>query len=94
MTSIPGRSCPCQERPSVAPLDSSLFLESKFSKQPAKLLGPKSPAAPTDVPKYSEDNLQRIFKIVQEAWALFSALVLASVPGLALTLALATFENP
>ena len=84
MTSVRGRGCLCQEcpfaapfvapsvapsiAPSIAPPDSSLPPESEISKQLDEPAGPKSPAA-TSVPKYSEDDLQRILKAVLEARA-------------------------
>ena len=90
MTSISGHGRPRQERLSVAlsvaPLDSFLPLESsdKLSAQP---VGPSvtkppvadTPVAATNVPKYSEDDLQRIFKAVLETQTPASASVPAPV---------------
>ena len=62
--------------PSVAPSDalpdSSPPPESEVSEQPEGPPGPKSPAE-TSIPKYSEDDLQRILKTVLEARAPASA---------------------
>ena len=72
MTSVQGRSHPRQERSSVALSDSSPPPELEFSKQPAESLRPKLLIAvvpATDVPKYSEDDLQRILKTVLETQA-------------------------
>ena len=83
MTSIQGFGHSCLERPFVAPsvtffiasLDSSPPLESgdKLSDQPAKFSKAKplvnAPVAATNIPKYSKNDLQRIFKAVLEAWA-------------------------
>ena len=75
MISVQGRGRPRRERPSVAPSvappDSSLPPESgdELSEQPDGPPGPKSRAAATSVPKYSKDDLQRIFKAVLEARA-------------------------
>ena len=80
MISIQGRGRFCRERPSIVPsvapsialfvalLDSSPLLKSEISKKPNRPLRPKS-SADTSVPKYSEDNFQRIFKAVLEAQA-------------------------
>ena len=54
--------------PSFAPSDFSPSSESKIFEQPDGPLEPKSPAD-TSIPKYSKDDLQRIFKAVLEAWA-------------------------
>ena len=62
----------------IAPSDSSLPLKSEISKQPNGSLGPKSPTD-TSVPKYSEDDLQRIFKAVLKAQTPAPALVLAPI---------------
>ena len=81
MTSLQGCRRLCRERLSIAifvtPPDSSLppELDDKLSKQPArpsemKLLIAVPFDAATNIPKYSENDLQRIFKIVLEAWAL------------------------
>ena len=67
MTSVQSRGCPRQERLFVTPLDSYLPPESEFSKQPNGPLGLKSPAAATNILKYSENDLQQIFKTVLEA---------------------------
>ena len=70
MTSIRGRGRPRRKRLSVALLDSSPSPESEFSKQPDGPSRPKPPVAvvpAADVPKYSEDDLQRILKTVLEA---------------------------
>ena len=90
MTSVWGRERPCQERLSAAPPiaspDSSPPLESsdELSDQPTGPSGTKSlanaPAAATSVPKYSEDDLQWIFKAVLEARAPAPALVPALAP--------------
>ena len=83
MTSVQGRGCLHRERPSVAPFvapsitlfDSSPPLESvdKLSNQPVGPTGIKPlanfPLAAIGVPKYSEDDLQRIFKAVLDAQA-------------------------
>ena len=69
MTSVRGRGRPRRERPSIAFPDSFPPPESEFSEQPDGPPGPKSPAAATHVPKYSEDDLQRILKAVLEAQA-------------------------
>ena len=81
MTSVQGCGRPRWERPSIAPsvapsiapLDSFPPPESgdELSDQPArpsrrKPLANSSPAA-TSIPKYSKDDLQRIFKAVLEA---------------------------
>ena len=87
MISVQGRGRPRRERPSVALSivpsvafpDSSPSFELEISKQPDGPLGPKSPAN-TSVPKYSKDNLQRIFKAVLEAWVSAPAPALASAP--------------
>ena len=95
MTSVQGRGCPYQERPSIAPsvapsiapLDSFRSPESgdKLSDQPAGPSGGKplanSPSAATSISKYSEDDLQRIFKAVLEAWALAPVSAPAPVPA-------------
>ena len=76
--------------PSVAPLDSSPSPKScdKFSDQPARPSGMKlpvanAPVAVTSIPKYSEDDLQRIFKTVLEARVSVLTHVLAPTPVLA-----------
>ena len=83
MTSVRGRGrhrreCPFvapSGAPSIAPPDFSPLSESddKLFDQPARPLEPKPPIAntpaPTSVLKYSEDDLQRIFKVVLEARA-------------------------
>ena len=83
MISVQGRRCLRRERPSVAPsvalsiapLDSFLSPDSKISKQPD---GPPGPKSDISVPKYSENDLQKIFKAVLEA----RAPTLAPVPVL------------
>ena len=92
MTSVRGRGRPRRKRssaaPSVAPPDSSLPPESgdELSDQPA---GPSTkppvanaPAAANSIPKYSEDDLQRILKTILEARVPAPAptLVLAPAP--------------
>ena len=74
MISVRGRGRPRRKHPSVtpsvAPHDFSPPPKSEFSKQPAGPSGAKLPVAivpTTDVPKYSEDDLQRILKTVLEA---------------------------
>ena len=88
MISVWGRGHPCRKRPSVAlsvapsvaPFVSSpgfsLPSELEISKQPDETPGPKSLAA-TSVPKYSEDDLQKILKAVLEAWAPAQALAVS-----------------
>ena len=97
MTSVRGRGRPRREHssaaPSVALSDSFLSLKSsdELSDQPARPSGMKSPVAnalaATSVPKYSEDNLQRILKADLEAQAPIPTP--APVPALAPILALA-----
>ena len=75
MTSVQGRAYPHRERPFVAILDFSLPLESvdKLFNQPVGSPGPHLVVIPTVapfVPKYTEKNLQKIFKTVLEAQAL------------------------
>ena len=94
MTSVWGRGRPRRERPSVtpsvapsvAPPDSSPPPESgdELSDQPA---GPSTkppvanaPAAANSIPKYSEDDLQRILRTVLEARVPAPAPVLAPAP--------------
>ena len=84
MTSVQGRGCPRRKHFFVTLPDSFSLPKSKFFKQPARPLRPKSSATDTDVPKYSKDNLQQILKTVLEAQAP------ASVP----VLACATSEKP
>ena len=94
MTSIRSRRCPRRERPFIAPsvalfvtlLDSSPPPKSgdEFSDQSAGPSGTKLPVADapvtsTNVPKYSEDDVQRMFKAVLEAPAPTSAPVPAPV---------------
>ena len=77
MTSVRGRGHPRRERssatPSVAPPDSSPPPESgdELSDQPAwpstKLPVANAPAAANSIPKYSEDDLQRILRTILEA---------------------------
>lgn len=70
MTSIQDRGCLHQERFFIAFLVFSLSIKSEFSEQPAGLLGPKFLAAAINIPKYSKDKLQQIFKTILEARAL------------------------
>ena len=81
MTSVQSRSCSHQTHFSISAPDISSPPESKLFKQSARLLGPESPTAISDVPKYSEDDLQRILKAVLEARA--STLAPALAPALA-----------
>ena len=77
MTSVQGRRRLHRKRssaaPSIAPLDSSSPPKSddELSDQLAGSLGTKPPiantSAATSVLKYSEDDLQRIFKTILEA---------------------------
>ena len=72
MTSVRGRGRPRRERLSVTPHDSSPPPKSEFSEQPVGPSGAKPPVTvipATNVPKYSKDDLQRIFKTVLEARA-------------------------
>ena len=95
MTSVQGHGRPRREppfivpsvAPSVAPPNFSLSSKSsdKLSDQPAGLLGTKlsvanAPVAATNVPKYSEDDLQKIFKTVLKTWAPVLALAPAPAP--------------
>ena len=94
MTSVWGRGRPRRKRPSVAlyiafsiaPPDSFPPSESgdELSNQSARLSGLKLPVAnapaATSVLKYSEDDLQRIFKAVLEARAPVPAPVSAPAP--------------
>ena len=93
MISVRGRGRPRRERPSVAPSDappdSSPPSESEISEQPERPPGPKPPAD-TSIPKYSEDDLQRIFKTVLEA----RAPVPVSAPAPALVPAPVVSEMP
>ena len=83
MTSVQGRGRLCRKRLSVAPsitlpdFFSPPELGDKLSDQPAGPLGGKplanSPPIANSVPKYSENNLQQIFKAVLEARALAPA---------------------
>ena len=57
MLSVRGCDHSYQERFSVATLDFSSSPKSEFSKQPAKLLRSKFPAAAIDISKYSKDDL-------------------------------------
>ena len=81
MTLVQGHSCSCRECLFVAPLYFSPPPKSEFSEQYFGLLGPKSSTAATDIPKYSEDDLQRIFKTILEDQA--PAPTPASTPALA-----------
>ena len=98
MTSLRGCGRPRWEHPSVAP-SVALFIAppdsspppksgDKLSDQPARPSEAKplanAPAAATNIFKYSEDDLQRIFKAVLEAQALI--LVFASAPASVLAL--------
>ena len=64
-----GRGYARQEYSSVVLSDSFLSLKFKFSEQFAKLSGPKFLTAATNIPKYSENDLQQIFKTVLEVQA-------------------------
>ena len=85
MISVQGRGRPRRERLSIAPPGSFPLSKSEISEQPDRTPGPKSPAA-ASIPKYSEDNLKRIFKAVLEARvpapapALVPAPVVSEVP--------------
>ena len=72
MISVLGRGRSRRERPSVAPSvapsGSFPLPESEVSEQPEGPPGLKPPAN-TSIPKYSEDDLQRILKTVLEARA-------------------------
>ena len=90
ITSVRDRGRSRRERssaaPSVAPSNSSSPPESgdELSDQPAgpsiKPLIANAPAATTSISKYSEDDLQRIFKTVLEAQIPAPAPVLAPAP--------------
>ena len=90
MTSVRGRERPHRKRsfaaPSIAPPGSSPPPESgdKLSDQPArpstKPPVANAPAAANSIPKYSEDDLQRIFKTVLEARVPAPAPVFAPAP--------------
>ena len=76
MISVQGRGRPRREHlsvaPSVASHNSSPPPKSEFSEQPAGPLGAKPPVnvvPATDIPKYSENDLQQILKTVLEARA-------------------------
>ena len=110
MTLVRGRGRPRREYPSVAPsdapsiapLDSSPSPKSgdKLSNQPARPSGRKPltnpPLTTNSIPKYSEDDLQKIFKAVLEARAPISAPapVLAPAPILAPAAVLAPAPAP
>ena len=91
MTSVRGRRRLCRERssvaPSVAPPDSSPPPESgdELSDQPVgpstKLPVANAPAAANSIPKYSEDDLQRILRTVLEARVPVPAPVPAPAPA-------------
>ena len=77
MTSVQDRGCPHWERPSVAPsvASPSSFLSSVLDDNISdQLTGPHGanlpidivPAAAPPVPKYTKEDLQRIFKTVLE----------------------------
>ena len=108
MTLVRGRRRFYRERPSatpfvapsVAPLDSSQPPKSgdKLFNQPAGPSRTKPPVTDalivtTNVPKYSEDNLQRIFKAVLEAQAPVSAPAPAPTPALILIISKALQEK-
>ena len=95
MTSVWGRGRLLWKRPSdvsfvapfVAPLDSSppLKLGDKLYDQLARPSRTKLPVANASattisILKYSEDDLQRIFKAVMEAWAPAPALIVSELP--------------
>ena len=94
MTSSSGHGYPRQERFSVAPsvahsiaLSDSLSPSKSGDKLSDQLAGPfgakpliNTSAATISVPKYSKDNLQRIFKAVLEVQAPIPVLALASAP--------------
>ena len=96
MTSVRGRRRLRRERlsvapsiaPSIVPPDSFPPLESddKLDDQPTGFLEPKPPVnnapAATSILKYSEDDLQRIFKAVLEAKALVPAPAPIPAPAL------------
>ena len=94
MILIQGRRCLPREHPSIAPSvapsvalsDFFLPFESgdKLFDQPTGPSGAKPPFVAIHVPKYSENDLQKILKAVMEAWA----------PALAPALALTIFEVP
>ena len=65
--------------PSVAPFDSFLPPESEISEYFDGTPGPKS-SATTSVPKYSEDDLQKIFKAALEARAFAPAFAASEIP--------------
>ena len=99
MTLIQGCRCPHQKRLFVAPFialfdfSPSPKLGNKLFDQLTRLSGMKpliivASVFITNIIKYSEDDLQRIFKAVLEAWVPVS--VLAPTP----TLALIVFEAP
>ena len=81
MTSVQSHSRLCRKHLFIVPPDSSPSPKSKFSEQPARPQELKSLTATIDVFKYSEDNLQQIFKTVLEVHALAPAL--APAPTLA-----------
>lgn len=75
MTPIRGRGRFQRERFSIALPNSFSSPQSEFFKQPAGPLGAKFPDAviPTAtfaIPKYVEEDLQQILKIVLEVWTL------------------------
>ena len=93
MTSVQGHKRSCWERPSVAPFVAPFIAfpdsfpssksDDKLSNQLARLLETKplvnAFAAAINVPKYSEDDMQWIFKTVLEAWAPIPAPVPAPI---------------
>ena len=95
MTSVRGRRHPHQKRPSIAPsIIPSIAPPDSFppfesgDKLFDQLAGPSrgklltnSPPAAINIPKYSKDDLQRIFKTVLEAWVPALAPAPAPVPA-------------
>lgn len=74
MTLVQSHGCLHKKYLSIALLDSSLLSKSEFSNQPTKPLSLKFfvavvPITALFVFKYTEENLQQIFKIVLKAWA-------------------------
>ena len=85
MTSVQGLNRLRQECLSVAffvaPPSFSSPSESEIFKQPNRSPRPKSLTAATNIPKYSEDDLQGIFKAVLEAQAAISTPAPAPAPA-------------